>query len=292
MVSTNRSSNKPKKHALVPTRIALFEGKQIRKVFQRNEWWFSIIDVIEVLTDSSNPRRYWTDLKRKLKEDEGFFQLYEKIVQLKMQSPDGKMRETDTANTETMLRIIQSIPSPKAEPFKLWLAKVGYERIQEIEDPELASKRARALYEAKGYPPDWVEKRMRSIAIREELTSEWSRRGVKQGKEFGILTSEISKATFGMTPIDYKKYKDLKGKENLRDHMSDLELIFSMLGEASTKEIAVKRDTQGFPENLQAAKEGGTIAGNARHALEQKTNKRIVTSENYLPKKNKELPSN
>ena len=292
MVSTNRSSNKPKKHDLVPTRIALFEGKQIRKVFQENEWWFSVIDVIEVLTDSSNPRRYWTDLKRKLKEDEGFFQLYEKIVQLKMQAPDGKMRETDTANTETMLRIIQSIPSPKAEPFKLWLAKVGYERIQEIENPELASKRARALYEAKGYSPEWIEKRMRSIAIREELTSEWSRRGVKQGKEFGILTSEISKATFGMTPIDYKQYKELKGKENLRDHMTDLELIFSMLGEASTKEIAVKRETQGFPENLQAAKEGGTIAGNARHALEQKTNKRVVTSENYLPKKNKELPSN
>lgn len=285
------NESEPQNHKLVSTKVALFEGKQIRKVFQGNEWWFSVVDVIEVLTGSARPRKYWNDLKKKLLE-EGYFQLSEKIGQLKMQSPDGKMRETDTANTETMLRIIQSVPSPKAEPFKLWLAKVGYERIQEIEDPELASKRARALYEAKGYPPEWIEKRMRSIVVREELTSEWSRRGVKQGKEFGILTSEISKATFGMTPTDYKKYKSLKGKENLRDHMTDLELIFSMLGEASTKEIAVKRDTQGFPENLQAAKEGGTIAGNARHALEQKTSKRVVTSENYLPKKSKELPDN
>ena len=282
---------KVKKHESPSTRIALFEGKKIRKVFYENEWWFSVVDVIEVLTDSTIPKRYWTDLKRKLKE-EGFFQVYEKIVRLKLEAPDGKMRETDTANTETMLRIVQSIPSPKAEPFKLWLAKVGYERIQEIEDPELASRRARTLYEAKGYPPEWIEKRMRSIAIREELTSEWGKRGVKQSKEYGILTSEISKATFGMTPADYKKYKSLKGKENLRDHMSDLELIFSMLGEASTKEIAVKRDTQGFDQNLNAACEGGTVAGNARRELEQKTSKRVVTSENYLPKKNKELPGN
>ncbi len=280
-----------KKNELATTKVALFEGKKIRKVFHQNEWWFSVIDVIEVLTDSTNPRRYWTDLKRKLKEEEGFFQLYDFLVQLKMQAPDGKMRETDTANTETMLRIIQSIPSPKAEPFKLWLAKVGYERIQEIENPELASQRGRALYKAKGYPPEWIEKRMRSIAIREELTSEWSRRNVKQGKEFGILTSEISKATFGMTPGDYKKYKSLKGKENLRDHMSDLELIFSMLGEASTKEITVKRDAQGFPENLQAARDGGAVAGNARRELEQKAGKRIISSENYLPKKKKELAS-
>ena len=288
MVDKNDSH---KKHELSDTKIALFEGKKIRKVFHQDEWWFSIIDVIEVLTESTRPRKYWSDLKTKLLE-EGYFQMSEKIGQLKLESSDGKKYLTDVANTETMFRIIQSIPSPKAEPFKRWLAKVGYERIQEIEDPELASKRARALYEAKGYPSEWIEKRIRSIAIRDELTSEWSRRGVKQGKEFGILTSEISKATFGITPTDYKKYKDLKGKENLRDHMTDLELIFSMLGEASTKEIAVKRNTQGFPENLQAAKEGGTIAGNARHALEQKTSKRVVTSENYLPKKNKELPNN
>src|SRR3989338_3432586 len=247
-----------KKNELAITKVALFEGKKIRKVFHQNEWWFSIIDVIEVLTDSTRPRKYWSDLKTKLVQ-EGYFEVSEKIGQLKMEAPDGKLRETDVANTETTLRIIQSIPSPKAEPFKRWLAKVGYERIQEIEDPELASKRARALYEAKGYPPDWIEKRMRSIAIREELTSEWGKRGVKQSKEYGILTSEISKATFGIVPADYKKYKGLKGKENLRDHMSDLELIFSMLGEASTKEIVIKRDTQGFPENLQAARDGGTV---------------------------------
>ncbi len=277
-----------KKNELAITKVALFEGKKIRKVFHQNEWWFSIIDVIEVLTDSTRPRKYWSDLKKKLQE-EGCLQLSEKIGQLKLEASDGKKYFTDVANTETMLRIIQSIPSPKAEPFKLWLAKVGYERIQEIENPELASKRARALYEAKGYPPEWIEKRMRSIAIREELTSEWGKRGVKQSKEYGILTSEISKATFGMTPGDYKKYKSLKGKENLRDHMSDLELIFSMLGEASTREITVKRDAQGFPENLQAAKEGGTVAGNARRELEQKAGKRIITSENYLPKKKKEL---
>lgn len=273
------------------TRVALFEGKKIRKTLHNNEWWFSIIDVIEVLTESTRPRKYWSDLKNKLLE-EGYFQLSEKIGQLKLEASDGKKYLTDVANTETMLRIIQSVPSPKAEPFKRWLAKVGYERIQEIENPELASKRARALYEAKGYPSEWIEKRMRSIVIREELASEWSRRGVKQGKEFGILTSEISKATFGLTPNEYKQYKNLKGKENLRDHMTDLELIFSMLGEASTKEIAVKRDTQGFPENLQAAKEGGAVAGNARKELEQKTNKKVVTSRNYLPKKDKELSSN
>jgi len=279
--------DRSKKYDLTKTRVALFEGNQIRKAFYKDEWWFSIIDIVEVLTDSSIPKRYWSDLKAKLISEGS--QVYEKIVHLKMQAPDGKMRETDTANTETMLRIIQSIPSPKAEPFKLWLAKVSYERIQEIEDPELASKRARALYEAKGYPPNWIEKRMRSIAIREELTSEWSKREVKQSKEYSILTSEISKATFGITPSEYKSYKRLKGKENLRDHMTDLELIFSMLGEASTKEITVKRNAQGFIENLQAAQEGGSVAGNARKELEQKTNKKIVTSENYLPKKKKEI---
>lgn len=279
---------KNKKNELTITKVALFEGKKIRKVFHQDEWWFSIVDVIEILTNSTRPRKYWNDLKTKLAQ-EGYFEVSEKIGQLKMEAPDGKQRETDIANTETTLRIIQSIPSPKAEPFKRWLAKVGYERIQEIEDPELASKRARTLYEAKGYPPEWIEKRMRSIAIREELTSEWDKRGVKQSKEYGILTSEISKATFGMTPSDYKKYKSLKGKENLRDHMSDLELIFSMLGEASTKEITVKRDAQGFPENLQAARDGGAVAGNARRELEQKAGKGIITSENYLPKKKKEL---
>lgn len=216
-------------------KLVVFEDKKIRRVFHKNEWYFSIIDVIETLANSSNPRRYWSDLKTQLSDNEGFIQLYEKIVQLKLLATDGKMRETDAANTETLFRIIQSIPSPKVEPFKRWLAQVGYERIQEIEDPELASQRTRALYKAKGYSDAWIEKRMRGIAIREELTDEWDKRGVKQQKEYAILTAEISKATFGMTPSEYKEHKNLK-RENLRDHMTDLELIFSMLGEASTKE--------------------------------------------------------
>jgi DNA-damage-inducible protein D len=224
----------------VDDKIAVFEDKKIRRVFHKGEWYFSIIDVVEVLTESSNSRRYWSDLKAQLVEKEGFSQLYDKIVQLKLLAPDGKMRETDTANTETVFRIIQSIPSPKAEPFKRWLAQVGYERIQEIEDPELATKRTRAIYKAKGYSDAWIEKRMRGIAIREELTDEWNKRGIKIQREYAILTAEISRATFGMTPSEYKDHKRL-AQENLRDHMTDLELIFSMLGEASTKEIAVNR---------------------------------------------------
>ncbi len=262
------------------SKIAVFKGKEIRKTIFNDEWYFSIIDIISVLTDSANPRRYWSDLKSKLSEDEGFDQLYEKIVQLKMEATDGKMRETDTANTETVFRIIQSIPSPKAEPFKRWLAKVGYERIQEIEDPELATKRTRALYKAKGYPDDWIEKRMRGIAIREELTNEWEKRGIKEQKDYAILTAEISEATFGVKPSEHKKLKHLK-KENLRDHMTDLELIFSMLGEASTTEIAVQKDAQGFEENRDAARAGGKIAGNARKELEEKSGRKVVSSSNF-----------
>ncbi|MEC7839050.1 MAG: Bro-N domain-containing protein [Chlamydiota bacterium] len=263
------------------SKIAVFKGKQIRKIIFHNEWYFSIIDIISVLTDSTNPRRYWSDLKSKLSEGEGYVQLYEKIVQLKIEASDGKMRETDTANTETVFRIIQSIPSPKAEPFKRWLAKVGYERIQEIEDPELATKRTRALYKAKGYPADWIEKRMRGIAIREQLTNEWENRGIKEQKQYAILTAEISEATFGLKPSDHKKLKSLK-KENLRDHMTDLELIFSMLGEASTTEIAVEKDAQGFEENCHAARAGGEIAGNARKELEEKSGRKVVTTSNFL----------
>ncbi|MBI5097829.1 MAG: Bro-N domain-containing protein [Nitrospirae bacterium] len=262
------------------TRIAIFRKKEIRKTIHNNEWWFSIVDVIEVLTGTERPRKYWNDLKTKLLE-EGYSELSEKIGQLKLQSTDGKYYETDCANTETMFRIIQSISSPKAEPFKRWLAKVGYERVQEIEDPELATKRTRALYKAKGYSKDWIEKRIRGIAIREELTDEWRKRDVRMPKEYEILTAEISKATFGMTPSTYKKLKGLK-RENLRDHMNDLELIFSMLGEASTKEIAVNKDAQGFTENKQAAQEGGTIAGNARKELERKSGKKVSTRTNYL----------
>lgn len=214
--------------------IKLFQGKKIRTHWDEasGKWYFSVIDVLEVLSESNNPRRYWSDLKRKLTK-EGFDQLYEIIVQLKLISTDGKKYKTDCADTRGLLRIIQSIPSPKAEPFKRWLAQVGTDRLEEIEDPELASKRAREIYQAKGYPEDWIEKRMRSIAIREELTDEWKQRGIKEQIEYAILTAEISKAIFGLTPSQYKEVKGLK-RENLRDHMTDLELIFSMLGEAST----------------------------------------------------------
>ncbi|NGX35026.1 MAG: hypothetical protein K1060chlam1_01394 [Candidatus Anoxychlamydiales bacterium] len=263
------------------SKIAIFKGKEIRKTIHNEEWFFSITDIIQVLTDSTNSRRYWSDLKIKLSENEGFTQLYEKIVHLKLIAPDGKMRETDTANTETIFRVIQSIPSPKAEPFKRWLAKVGYERIQEIEDPELATKRTRAIYKAKGYPDSWIEKRMRGIAIRENLTNEWEKRGVKEKNEYAILTAEISKATFGLMPSEYKKLKSLQ-KENLRDHMSDLELIFSMLGEASTTEIAVQKNAKDFTENKKAAKEGGSVAGRARKDLEEKSGRKVVTSSNFL----------
>ncbi|MFI5343812.1 MAG: Bro-N domain-containing protein [Chlamydiales bacterium] len=262
-------------------RMAIFKGKQIRKVVHNDQWYFSIIDIVEALTESSNSRRYWSDLKRKLVENEGFSQLYDKIVQLKLTANDGKMRETETANAETIFRIIQSIPSPKAEPFKRWLAKVGYERIQEIEDPELASKRIRATYKAKGYPDNWIEKRMRGIAIRETLTNEWEQRGIKEQREYAILTAEISEATFGLKPSEHKKLKSIK-KENLRDHMTDLELIFSMLGEASTTEITVQQDAQGFQKNKEAARAGGKIAGNARKELEEKSGRKVVSSSNFL----------
>jgi len=210
------------------TKIAIFKGTKVRKTIHSNEWWFSIIDVVQALAGTDRPRKYWNDLKKKL-EKEGFSEVSEKIGQLKMIAPDGKNRETDCANTETIFRIIQTIPSPKAEPFKRWLAKVGYERVQEIEDPELATKRTRAIYKAKGYPDAWIEKRMRGIEVRETLTDQWKQRNVGGHREYAILTAEISKATFGMTPSQYKKFKGLK-RENLRDHMDDLELIFSMLG--------------------------------------------------------------
>ena len=262
-------------------RLVVFEDKKIRRTLFNGEWYFSIVDVVEVLTDTTNPRRYWSDLKPQIANFEGFDQVYEKIVQLKLVAPDGKMRETDTANTETVFRIIQSIPSPKAEPFKRWLAKVGYERVQEIEDPELATQRTRAIYKAKGYSDEWIEKRMRGIAIREELTDEWDKRGIKVQREYAILTAEISRATFGMTPTEYKKHKGLQ-LENLRDHMTDLELIFSMLGEAATKEIAVNQNAQGFGENQAAAKTGGRIAGDARRQLEQESGKPVISKDNYL----------
>lgn len=263
--------------------IKLFESKKIRSVWveEKQRWFFSIIDVIEVLTDTTNARRYWSDLKRKLIK-EGFDELYEIIVQLKLESADGKKYETDCTDAEGLLRIIQSVPSPKAEPFKRWLAKVGYERLEEIENPEIATKRIRDIYKAKGYSDEWIEKRMRGIAIRDELTNEWNKRGVKEQKEYAILTAEISKATFGITPREYKKYKELdRPTENLRDHMTDLELIFTMLGEASTTEIARNKNAIGFDGNKTAAIAGGTVAGNARRELEEKSGKKVVTKDNY-----------
>jgi DNA-damage-inducible protein D len=262
------------------TKIAVFKGKQVRKTLHNNEWWFSVVDIIEVLTDSDNPRDYWYHMKQREQESSGI-QLSTFCRQLKLTSADGKSYKTDCANTEAAFRIIQSIPSPKAEPFKRWLAKVGYERVQEIENPELASQRARALYKAKGYSEGWIEKRLRSIAILDELTDEWKERGIKEDLEFAILTADISKATFGLTPSEYKDLKGLK-RQNLRDHMNDLELIFSMLGEAATTEITRKDDAQGFIENQIAAVEGGTIAGNARKQLEQKTGRPVVSPKNYL----------
>ena len=272
--------------------VKLFEDKRVRSVWNEKEekWFFSIVDVVEILTGSSIPKRYWSDLKRKLKSEGN--QSYENIVQLKMLSSDGKKYNTDAVDTEELLRVIQSIPSKKAEPFKRWLAKVGYERIQEIEDPEIALKRTREIYRAKGYSDPWIEKRMRGIAVRDELTKEWDQRGIKEKVEYSILTSEISKATFGMSPKEYKNHKKLdKPNQNLRDHMTDLELIFTMLGEASTTEIATSKDTQGFSENKTAAKKGGKIAGDARKNLEIESGKKIVTDENYLetPEKVKRL---
>src|SRR3990172_10029442 len=244
---------------MISTRIAIFKGRNVRRVVYKDKWWFSVIDVVSVLTDSNIPKRYWSDLKIKLKK-EGFSEVYEKIVRLKLEAPDRKLRLTDCASTETVFRIVQTVPSPKAEPFKRWLAKVGFERVKEIENPELATKRTRLLYKLKGYPEDWIEKRMRGIAIREELTDEWQKRGAKEQRDYEILTAEISKSTFGVIPSEYKRIKGLK-RENLRDHMDDFELIFSMLGERSTTEIHKTENSNGIPKLKSDAKAGGNIAG-------------------------------
>ena len=268
--------------------LVVFQGKKIRRTWFNDEWWFSVVDIVGVLTQTDRARKYWSDLKTKL-QDEGF-EVSEKIGQLKLMAEDGKLRLTDCANTKNMFRIIQSIPSPKAEPFKQWLAQVGYDRVQEIENPELAQKRMREIYKAKGYSDDWIEKRVRGIAIRDELTDEWKKRGVLEERDYAILTAEISKATFGMTPSEYKKFKGLK-KENLRDHMDDLELIFSMLGERVSTEITRKEDKQGYIEVEDAAKRGGRVAGNARKETEQELGRPITSKENYLsePEKKKKL---
>jgi DNA-damage-inducible protein D len=259
-------------------RIALFQRKQVRRTIHNNEWWFVIADAVAALTDSIDPQGYIKDMRRR---DPELAKGWGQIATPLLVDTAGGPQKLNCANTEGLFRLIQSIPSPKAEPFKRWLAKVGYERIQEIEDPELATKRTRTLYKAKGYSDEWIEKRMRSIAIRDELTDEWKKRGVKEQRDYAILTAEISQAAFGLTPAEYARHKKLD-RQNLRDHMTDLELIFSMLGEASTTEIARSRDTQGFEENKHAARQGGSVAGHARKELEKKTGRKVVTSENHL----------
>ena len=260
--------------------IQLFEDQKIRTAWdaEKEEWYFSIIDVISVLTGTANPRRYWSDLKRKLKT-EGANELYEKIVQLKMLSSDGKRYKTDVANTEQLLRIIQSIPSPKAEPFKAWLAMVGKERIEETIDPEQAIDRALDTYLKKGYSEEWIHQRLLAIRIRNELTDEWKKRGVQKGKEYAILTDEISRAWSGMTTRQYKNLKGLK-KENLRDNMSDTELVLTMLAEASTRDISKASKPEGFFGSMEVARQGGEVAGVARKALEERTGAPVITAQN------------
>jgi len=271
--------------------LVVFQGKQFRRLWYNNEWYYSVIDIIAFLTeqeDFQTARKYWNKLSQRLRAEGS--EVVTNCHQLKLPAADGKYYETDCANTKTLFRIIQSVPSKKAEPLKLWLAQVGYDRVQEIENPELAQKRMKELYKAKGYSEDWVEKRVRGIAIRDELTDEWKKRGLLEEREYAILTAEISKATFGMTPSEYKQFKGLK-QENLRDHMNDLELIFSMLGERVSTEITRNKDAKGFDENKEAAKEGGEVAGNARKDAERRIGKPVISGENYLsePEKKKKL---
>ncbi|MEM8527281.1 MAG: Bro-N domain-containing protein [Bacteroidota bacterium] len=264
---------------MADNQLIQFESKEIRRIWHQEEWYYSIIDIIEAITASKNARRYWSDLKRKL-TTEGFAELYEKIVQLKMEASDGKMRNTDTASKETAFRIIQSIPSPKAEKFKQWLAKVGSERIDEIENPDLIAQRFREHYRNLGYGETWIDTRWQSILTRAKLTDEWKDRGVREGKEYAILTAIISEETFGLKPSDHKKIKGLK-RENLRDHMSNLELIFTMLGEESTRREAVRNDHKGFDENKIAARKGGSYAGEALKTYEEQSGEKVVSDINY-----------
>jgi DNA-damage-inducible protein D len=260
-------------------RLAVFEGKQIRKAFHEDEWWFSIIDVVETLVGGERPRKYWNDLKKKLIV-EGYIEVSEKIGQLKMAAPDGKQRLTDCANTETLFRIIQSIPSPKVEPLKRWLAKVGKERLDEIENPELSMGRMQDIYEKKGYPKEWIDKRLRGIAVRQDLTDEWKERGAASRKEFAILTNEIMQGTFDLKVDEYKQVKSL-ARENLRDHMTDIELILTMLAEATTTKLHRDRDSLGMEPLTQDAKDGGAVAGRTRKDIEHQTGKPVISTENF-----------
>jgi DNA-damage-inducible protein D len=261
--------------------IILFQNKKIRSILYQGKDFFPIVDIVEILTETSNPRRYWSDLKRKLTAEGLMFELYEKIVQLKVESTDGKKYSTDCASTAGVLRIIMSIPSPKAEPLKQWLAQVGTERIEETENPEIGFERIRETYKLKGYSDEWIETRLKSIEVRKQLTDEWKMRGVDEQREYSILTAEIAKHTFGVSPSEHKNIKGLD-KQNLRDHMTPLELIFTMLGEEMTRSIAQKEDAQGFAENHEAAQKAGSIAGRAREDAEKRGGIKIVSSENYL----------
>ena len=268
-------------------KLVVFQDKKIRRLLVDDEWFFSVVDVVAALTDSLDPGAYWRKLKQRLTAEGS--QVVTFCHGLKLPAPDGKMRSTDCANVKGMFRIIQSIPSPKAEPFKRWLAQVGYERVLEIENPELAQDRMKELYEQKGYPKDWIDKRLRGIAIRQNLTDEWKERGITEDRDYAILTAEISKATFGMTPSAYKAYKGLESpNQNLRDHMTDLELIFTMLGERVTTELSKQEKPDTMPKHKSVARRGGKVAGNARKETEKELGRSIISSENYLS--NNDLP--
>ncbi len=262
-----------------PSKLAVFEGKRIRKTLNEDEWWFSVIDVIEALVGGDRPRKYWSDLKKKLVA-EGYVEVSEKIGQLKMVAPDGKQRLTDCANTETLFRIIQSIPSPKVEPLKRWLAKVGKERIDEIENPELSMARMQELYEKKGYPKEWIDKRLRGIAVRQDLTDEWQNRGARSSLEYAILTNEIMRGTFDLKVDEYKQVKALE-RENLRDHMTDIELILTMLAEATTTKLHRDRDSRGFEPLKKDAQDGGAVAGRTRKDIENQTGTPVISKKNF-----------
>ena len=270
----------------IPNKLVVFQSKDIRRIWHEDEWYFSVVDIISALTNSPTPRQYWGKVKNR---EFVKLQLSPIWVRLKLLSPDGKMRQTDCVNTKGAFRLIQSIPSKKAEPFKLWLAQVGQSRLDEIENPELAQTRMKEIYEQKGYPKDWIDKRIRGIAIRQNLTDEWQERGIKDELDYAILTAEISKATFGMTPGEYKKFKNLpvKSKANLRDNMDDLELIFTMLGERMTTEISKEEEPDTFDENKGVAKRGGKVAGNARKEAEKELGRSVISKKNYLAKDDK-----
>jgi prophage antirepressor-like protein len=271
-------------------KLVVFQSKEIRRIWHKDEWYYSVVDVCGVLTDSADSGAYWRKLKQRLKQEGS--EVVTICHGLKLEAPDGKKRITDCSNSKGIFRIIQSIPSKKAEPFKQWLAQLGKERLDEIENPELAQQRMKEIYEKKGYPKDWIDKRLRGIAIRQNLTDEWKERGIEKQKDFAILTAEISKATFGITPSEYKNHKNLpeKSKDNLRDHMDDLELIFTMLGERVTTEISKNEKPETFNKNKNVAKRGGKVAGNARQETEKELGRSVISNKNYLGKdENKKL---